>query len=94
MASFWSPAIALARSTGWENMAATDYGRSHPDHGVDLVATRSRERLRLDAGLYDVRRRATASLTLKTKMSRQNYEARLGLGIYPPSPALQFNEPL
>lgn len=42
MAAFRNLAIGLARSIGWHNMAAaTDYYRSHPDHGLDLLTTGS-----------------------------------------------------
>ncbi|MER6686209.1 ISAs1 family transposase [Streptomyces olivaceoviridis] len=42
MAAFRNLAIALARSIGWDNMAAAiDYYRSHPDHALDLIKTGS-----------------------------------------------------
>ncbi|MFJ5036145.1 hypothetical protein ACIQB5_51275, partial [Streptomyces sp. NPDC088560] len=42
MAGFRNLAITLARSTGWDNMAAAvDYYRSHPDHALDLIKTGS-----------------------------------------------------
>ncbi|RZB13254.1 ISAs1 family transposase [Streptomyces sp. F001] len=42
MAGFRNLAIALARSIGWDNMAAAvDYYRSHPDHALDLIKTGS-----------------------------------------------------
>jgi predicted transposase YbfD/YdcC len=42
MAGFRNLAIALARSMGWNNMAAAiDYYRSHPDHALDLITTGS-----------------------------------------------------